>query len=174
MFNLLKDRAVRTGQLDARATASLRRAEETAAVRRSGNELRSRSAARWRAAALPQSSVAGSPVDLYFKHDLAFATQRDVQRAQPRRERRVESRGHDRRESGDRRCDARDPKLRLFWTGGYFDITTPLLAARYALDQAGIPGERVTGAAFPAGHSVFMEAANRAALSAAVRKFVTR
>jgi carboxypeptidase C (cathepsin A) len=68
----------------------------------------------------------------------------------------------------------RDPKLRVFWTGGLFDITTPLFAARYALDQAGIPSDRLTGAAFPAGHSVFMEAANRVALSAAVRKFVTR
>ena len=66
----------------------------------------------------------------------------------------------------------RDPKMRLFWTGGYFDITTPLYAARYALDQAGIPGDRIVGTAFPAGHSVFMEKANRVLLSQAVRRFV--
>ncbi|HEU4786759.1 MAG TPA: hypothetical protein VFS57_05110, partial [Gemmatimonadaceae bacterium] len=66
-----------------------------------------------------------------------------------------------------------NPSMRLFWSGGYFDITTPLYAARYALDQSGVPPERVTAAAFPAGHSVYMEARNRERLSAVVREFVT-
>jgi carboxypeptidase C (cathepsin A) len=32
-----------------------------------------------------------------------------------------------------------DPKLRLFWAGGLYDLTTPAYAARYTLDQVGVP-----------------------------------
>ena len=66
-----------------------------------------------------------------------------------------------------------DSDMRLFWVGGYFDLTTPAYAARFAIDQAGVPGDRVTSALFPGAHSVFYEEDNRAALADAVRKFVT-
>lgn len=65
-----------------------------------------------------------------------------------------------------------NPKLRLFWAAGYFDITTPAYSGRYALDQAGVPGERLTAAYFNGGHSVFTDPANHTALSQAVRNFV--
>jgi hypothetical protein len=65
-----------------------------------------------------------------------------------------------------------DPDLRLFWTAGYFDLTTPAYAARYALDRTGIPADRLTAAYFPGAHSVFDEEANLAELAESVRRFV--
>ncbi|MBB6250847.1 S10 family peptidase [Nitrospirillum iridis] len=47
------------------------------------------------------------------------------------------------------------PKTRLLLVGGYYDMAVPLLSARYAIDRAGIPLDRVTVAAFDAGHSPF-------------------
>ena len=174
MFNLLKDRGVRTGQLDSRATARLDAPKKRPPYDDPGMNYDPEAPPGSAAAALPQTSVAGSPVDSYFKHDLGFPTTEvynalnlDVNSAWN-----FEGWADVNPAIGD--AMRRDPKLRVFWSGGYFDITTPLYGARYALDQAGIPSDRMTGAAFPAGHSVFMEAANRSVLSAAVRKFVTR
>ncbi|MDZ5650177.1 S10 family peptidase [Nitrospirillum sp. BR 11828] len=47
------------------------------------------------------------------------------------------------------------PKTRLLLVGGYYDLAVPLLSARYAIERAGIPLDRVTVAAFDAGHSPF-------------------
>ena len=64
------------------------------------------------------------------------------------------------------------PRLRVFWAGGYYDITTPLYAGKYVLDQSGIPPERLTVASFPTGHSVFEGDDNLAKFTEAVRQFV--
>jgi carboxypeptidase C (cathepsin A) len=173
MLNLLKDRGMRTGQLDSRATARLDAPKRRPPYDDPGMNYDPEAPAGNSSVALPQSSVAGSPVDLYFKHDLAFATTETYNALNLDVNAAWNHEGFTDVNSAIGDAMRRDPKLRVFWTGGFFDITTPLFAARYALDQAGIPGDRMTGAAFPAGHSVFMEAANRAALTAAVRRFVT-
>ncbi|PZQ60237.1 MAG: peptidase S10 [Phenylobacterium zucineum] len=66
-----------------------------------------------------------------------------------------------------------DPKLRLFWAAGYYDLTTPAYAARYTLDQAGVPAGQLTAAYFPGPHGVYEGPENLARFSAAVRAFVT-
>ena len=63
------------------------------------------------------------------------------------------------------------PRLRVFWAGGYYDITTPLYAGKYILDRSGIPPERLTVASFPTGHSVFEGDDNLAKFTEAVRQF---
>jgi carboxypeptidase C (cathepsin A) len=65
------------------------------------------------------------------------------------------------------------PKLRVFWGAGLYDITTPLFAGRYTLDHAGIPADRLTALAFPAGHSIYDGDENLNRFDKAVRKFVT-
>ena len=55
-----------------------------------------------------------------------------------------------------------DPKLRLFWAAGYYDLTTPAYAARYTLDQAGVPAGQLTAAYFPGPHGVYEGAENLA------------
>lgn len=64
------------------------------------------------------------------------------------------------------------PTLRAFTGGGYYDITTPADAGRFALEQAGVPMERVSSHLYVAGHSVFEDEAGLAALSGDLHAFV--
>jgi len=67
-----------------------------------------------------------------------------------------------------------DPKLRLVWTGGYFDLSTPAYAARVGMAKAGVPADRTQEILVPGPHSAFEGDANKAVLAAALRRFVTR
>lgn len=66
-----------------------------------------------------------------------------------------------------------DPHLRLFWVTGYYDLTTPSYAARFTLDQDGIPPGQLTAVYLPGPHSAYAGDENLARFSAALRKFVT-
>lgn len=65
-----------------------------------------------------------------------------------------------------------DPSMRLFVAGGYYDITTPLYAGRFALDQAGVSRERYVTRGYPAGHSIFEDQTQLASLAADLRAFI--
>jgi hypothetical protein len=65
-----------------------------------------------------------------------------------------------------------DPKLRLFWAGGVYDLTTPAYAARYTLDQVGIPSDRLTAIYFDGPHGVYDGDDNLAKFTAALKAFV--
>jgi carboxypeptidase C (cathepsin A) len=67
-----------------------------------------------------------------------------------------------------------NPKLRLFWAGGYYDLTTPAYAARYTLDQVGVPSGQLDANYFPGPHGVYAGDANLKRFEAAVRAFVTQ
>jgi carboxypeptidase C (cathepsin A) len=67
-----------------------------------------------------------------------------------------------------------DTKLRLFWAGGYYDLTTPAYGAHYTLDQAGVPGGQLDANYFPGPHGVYAGAANLKRFDDAVRAFVTK
>ncbi|MBS0332137.1 MAG: hypothetical protein JSS35_05175, partial [Proteobacteria bacterium] len=67
-----------------------------------------------------------------------------------------------------------DPKMRLFWAGGYYDLTTPAYAARYTLDQVGVPAAQLDANYFPGPHGVYAGEANLKRFDAAIRAFVTR
>jgi carboxypeptidase C (cathepsin A) len=67
-----------------------------------------------------------------------------------------------------------NPKLRLFWAGGYYDLTTPAYAARYTLDQVGVPPAQLTANYFPGPHGVYAGEANLKRFNEAVRAFVTK
>ncbi len=64
------------------------------------------------------------------------------------------------------------PAMRLFMAGGYYDITTPLRAGRFALEQAQIPPDRVIVKAYPAGHSIFEDEDSLAQLAADLRQLI--
>ena len=172
MFNLLKDQGLRTGQLDGRATARL-----DAPAKRPPYDDPGMGFAEPRPAGPAQSGVLPvakgmNALESYFKDTLKFRTSEtynslnlDVNAA------------WDHQGMADvngllGKAMQASPKMRLFWAAGYYDVTTPPYGARYALDQAGVPGERLTAAYFDGGHSVFTDPGNHAALSAAVRRFV--
>jgi carboxypeptidase C (cathepsin A) len=172
MLNLLRDRGLRTGQLDGRPTARLDAPKRRPPYDDPGMNYDPEAPRGAIAPTLPQTSAAGSPVDVYFKRDLGFATTEVYQALDLEVNAAWNHEGFTDVNPEFGNAMRANPSMRLFWSGGYFDITTPLYAARYALDQSGVPPERVTAAAFSAGHSVYMEARNRVKLSAAVREFV--
>ncbi|MGZ3376111.1 MAG: S10 family peptidase [Phenylobacterium sp.] len=65
-----------------------------------------------------------------------------------------------------------DPKMRLFWAGGYYDLTTPAYGAHYTLDQVGVPPAQLTANYFPGPHGVYAGEANLKRFNEAVRAFV--
>lgn len=169
MMNLLKDRGLRTGQLDSRASGEI----AVYANRQPPYDDPSMSGP---APALPAGPAPpASPLQGYLTGELKFQTTEtyralnleinakwkyDVDGAMSDTAQRV---GAVMREQTN---------LRLFWAAGYYDITTPLAAGRYMLDHAGIPPERLTLALFPTGHSVFEGDENLAKFTQAVRQFV--
>ncbi|MFD2137495.1 S10 family peptidase [Novosphingobium resinovorum] len=64
------------------------------------------------------------------------------------------------------------PGLKVFAGGGYYDITTPVYAGQFALEQAGVPADRVTYARYAAGHSVFEDEDGLTGLSADLHRFL--
>jgi carboxypeptidase C (cathepsin A) len=166
MFELLREQNLRTGLLDVRVTAvrdTTRMSGRDDPALAGANRSDERSATRVR----PPSSL-----ETYFTRDLAFTTEEryigvnfEVNSAWD---------WEDRRDVVPiyARAMRSDPDLRLFWAAGYFDLTTPAYAARYALDRTGIPADRLTAAYFPGAHSVFDEEANLAELAESVRRFV--
>ncbi|MCW5807773.1 MAG: hypothetical protein KIT31_35800, partial [Deltaproteobacteria bacterium] len=67
-----------------------------------------------------------------------------------------------------------NPKLRLFWAAGYYDLTTPAYSGRYTLDQAGVPAGQLTAAYFAGPHGVYDHDENRARFAESVKAFVTK
>ena len=162
IFELLKDRDLRTGLLDTRVTA-VRDLTKT-----SGRDDPALGGGRTRAAGGSRTSL-----ETYFIEDLKFATPE-----QP-----YHGVNFDVNFVWDHEgmTDAMpalggamkaNREMRLFWVGGYYDLTTPAYGARYAIDQSGAPADRVVSALFPGGHSVFYDEENREALARAVIEFV--
>jgi carboxypeptidase C (cathepsin A) len=179
MMNLLKDKGVRTGQLDGRATgdfatyANRQPPYDDPSMGGSAQEARQSTGS----AASPQAppSARTSALQTYFTSELKFPTTEtyrglnldinakwkfDVEGAMSDPVGRIAA------------AMKEQPRLRVFWAGGYYDITTPLYAGKYVLDQSGIPPERLTVASFPTGHSVFEGDDNLARFTEAVRQFV--
>jgi carboxypeptidase C (cathepsin A) len=66
------------------------------------------------------------------------------------------------------------PSLRLFAAGGYYDITTPVYAGQFALEQNRVPPQRMAFHRYAAGHSTFEDEAGLAALSGDLHRFVAQ
>ncbi|MET0339295.1 MAG: peptidase S10 [Caulobacter sp.] len=180
MFELLKADGLRTGQLDGRATRRL-----DAPAQRPPYDDPGLSFSLEKAPVPPKNANAVKPdiavpvgkgeseaVEIYFRKVLKFESPQTYTSLNLE----VNS-AWDHEGMGDAnvhlgKAMQADPKLRLFWASGLYDLTTPAYRGRYALDQAGVPADRLTAAQFPGGHSVFTEEGNRAALAEAVRKFV--
>jgi len=175
MFNILKDRTLRTGLLDVTITAPLEPGQDGAIDDPALGVVPKRAAG---APAGPPPSPAAigavpSPmVGRYLNEVLKYpATEPyygvnfkvNAAWTHARGSNPYEALGQAMREN---------PKMRLFWAAGYYDLTTPAYAGRYVLDQAGVPGGQLTAAYFAGPHGVYDHPENLAAFAAAVRDFV--
>jgi carboxypeptidase C (cathepsin A) len=64
------------------------------------------------------------------------------------------------------------PRLRLLVVGGLYDLATPALGVRHAIEHAGLPLERVSWARLQAGHSPFDGDAGLAKMQKIFREFL--
>lgn len=173
MFNLLKDQGVRIGQLDSRATRALDAPAQRPPYDDPGMNYAEPRPAPPTATGVTAASTRGlSAVDSYYQEHLKFRTAETYNALNLDVNSAWDHEGMTDVNSKIGEAMRQNPKLRLFWAAGYFDITTPAYSGRYALDQAGVPGERLKAAYFNGGHSVFTDPANHTALSQAVRNFV--
>jgi carboxypeptidase C (cathepsin A)/predicted metalloprotease with PDZ domain len=176
MFNLLKDKELRTGLLDVRVTAKL----EPGAVGDIDDPAlgvvppRAPGAAAGAAPPTPQSvgAVESPAVGAYLTKELKYPSADPyygvnfLVNAQWQRD------GSRNAFEGLVEAMKADPKLRLYWSGGLYDLTTPAYGAAYTFDQAGVPSDRVTGALFPGPHGVYNGEENLEHFNASVRDFV--
>ncbi len=174
MFNLLKSQDLRTGQLDARATASLSAPSRQPPYDDPGLSYAPESTSR-----VVQSGDAAfrapdgvNVVDAYYAQQLNFHAADSYEALNLRVNAAWDHEGMKDAIPYLAQAMKRDPDLRVFWSAGYYDLSTPAYGGRYTLDQAGIPADRLTAAYFASGHSIFIEETNLEALAKAVRDFI--
>ncbi|HLT92542.1 MAG TPA: hypothetical protein VKZ85_16535 [Woeseiaceae bacterium] len=179
MFTLIADRGLRTGQLDTRVSAPLEGATRGAAgdptmfgpggLKIDGSGLIGIDEPNQP----PLTDRPPTALERYLTEDLAFETAVPQYRGV----------NFDANQAWDHegsppimpmiaRAMQDDPGLRLVWTNGYYDLSTPAYAARLAVEQAGLPQERVQEILLAGPHSVFQGDDNKAILSQALREFM--
>ncbi|MFL5296634.1 MAG: S10 family peptidase [Phenylobacterium sp.] len=176
MFNVLKDKALRTGLLDVTVTAPLEPGQDGAIDDPALGVVPKRAAG---APAGPPPTpdkigpVPSPAVGTYLTNDLKFPSTDTYigVNFSVNAQWNYESRSNDFEALAA--AMRADPKLRLFWAAGYYDLTTPAYAARYTLDQAGVPASQLSANYFPGPHGVYAGEANLKRFDDAVRAFVT-
>ena len=175
MFNILKDKGLRTGLLDVTVTAPLEPGQDGAIDDPALGVAPKRAAGAPAGPPPSPASIGAVPspgVARYFNEVLVFKTEEPYygvnflvnsawdweQRANPY--------------EGLGRAMRANPRLRLFWAAGYYDLTTPAYAGRYTLDQAGVPAGQLTAAYFAGPHGVYDHPENLSRFTEAVRRFV--
>ena len=76
-------------------------------------------------------------------------------------------------DAGIARAMAANPRFRLLIGTGIYDTTTTLGPARYLVDQASYPADRVALKQYDGGHMAYSNPEARAAMAADIRAFVT-
>ncbi|MFC4308753.1 S10 family peptidase [Steroidobacter flavus] len=162
MLNLLKDRGLRTGQLDARATGSLAEYADKQPPRDD-----------------PSMFAGGSTAGLvheYFTNELKFPAKDNYRTLNLDVNSKWQFKGEALANPAGLVGAAmqKNSELRVFWGAGIYDITTPLYAGRYILDHASIPTQRLVVGEFATGHTVFDGDSNLDRFTQAVRSFISR
>jgi carboxypeptidase C (cathepsin A) len=179
MFNLLKaPDGLRTGLLDVRVTARLEPGALGDLDDPALGVVPPRGANEPAGAAPPTPQSVGeveSPaVAAYLKQELKYLTAEPyygvnfIVNSQWNRE------GGGRAFEGLAAAMKADPGLRLYWSGGLYDLTTPAYAAAYTFDQLGMPADRVMGALFAGPHGVYEGEENLARFNRSVRDFILK
>lgn len=169
MFNVLKDRGLRTGRLDLRVTSPLLPGQEGAI-----DDPALGVVPQGKAGPPPTPASLGaieSPVvGTYLKEQLGFAAGDPYIGVNFLANSQWTFHPDGGSEANMASAMTRDPRLRLFVTAGYFDYGA---SDGVGYLDAGVPAARFTFAPLPGPHEVYDGAGNRAAFNDAVRRFVT-
>jgi hypothetical protein len=174
MFNLLKDRGLRTGLLDTRVTDAL---VENAAGGIDDPALGVVKPQANGAVPTPESvgAVTSPTVGGYVSRDLGFPTTEPYYGVNFKVNVAWDYHGlnQSKEESAPAilaRALAAEPALRLFTVSGYFDLNA---RDGTAFLEAGVPPDRYTQLMLPGPHEVYQGDENHKAFNDAVRRFVT-
>lgn len=175
MLNLLKDKGVRTGQLDTRATGAFteynsRRPPYNDPGLGAGGSAPHKGLGPPKRAPKPNANL----LDDYLKLDLKFPSPETYNGLNLDINAKWKWDEEAARNVGARMGQAmkEQPNLRLLWTGGYYDLSTTVFNAQYAIYTGGVPPERTTAALFVSGHEVY-GGQDLVTFTVAVRAFVT-
>ncbi|MES2033922.1 MAG: peptidase S10 [Pseudomonadota bacterium] len=176
MFNLLKDQGLRTGLLDVQVTAPLEPGQDGAIDDPALGVVPKR--APGAPAAPPPSpmqlgAIPSPAVGAYMTRALKYPSTETYYGVNFKVNAAWDYDGENDANLALGKAMVADPKMRLFWAAGYYDLTTPAYAARYTLDQSGIPEDRLTAAYFAGPHGVYDGEDNLRVFTDAVRGFVT-
>ncbi|MGH8320053.1 MAG: S10 family serine carboxypeptidase-like protein [Steroidobacteraceae bacterium] len=172
MFNLLKDQHLRTGLLDVRVTAPLVANEQGAIDDPALGVLPKKLIGSKHLTAASLGILTNPKIGTYLKRVLHFPTHQQYYSINFIANSKWKY---------DRRFDAvaavsaamkAQPRLRLMWVQGLYDLTCPADLARYTIDQDGIPANRLTAVLLPGPHSAYLTPDTRPIFTAALRKFV--
>ncbi|MGF7156355.1 S10 family serine carboxypeptidase-like protein [Novosphingobium gossypii] len=166
MLNLLAEKGLRTGQLDGRATRAIAESnlrppfDDPSMSLGSGTSAGIESYLKDELRYAPPSAYRSLNLGINFKWDWdkEYGGSYRAMSFAPYLKAAMEAR----------------PGLIVFAGGGFYDITTPVYAGQFALEQAGVPVNRVTYAHYAAGHSVFEDEKGLADLSADLHRFVLK
>ncbi|MFN8581998.1 MAG: hypothetical protein U0163_13630 [Gemmatimonadaceae bacterium] len=176
MLHVLAERGLRTGMLDARVTA----VRDT--TRRGGLNDPSFNGGRMRfgTAMLAPARVPGEPrtegppttLETYLTRTLRFPTLEAYRSLNLDINVVWDHEGGSEIVSTLARAMRDRPGMRLFWTGGYYDLTTPAHAVEHAFSLAGMPADRTTAAIVPGPHGVFGNDESRRVVTAMLRQWI--
>jgi len=181
LLNILKDKGLRVSNQDTRATGPLALTAEQAAASSPAEGLGGTriGTAMQAPAIVPGTEPAvteqtPSAVETYLKLDLRFRT------AESYRSLNLDINGFWHLGSGSNIEAApgvaegmrENPKMRMFWIQGYFDLNTPAYGALYSYEQAGLSGDRVTGVMTPGPHTAFATDESKRLLATALRNWI--
>jgi carboxypeptidase C (cathepsin A) len=170
MFNLLKDRGLRTGLLDVRTTSALVANASGAIDDPALGVVKPAANSKAKPTAAAVGAVASPGVGKYLHEVLDFPSQDPYIGVNFTANVAWKyDRGQDTASLIAQRTGT-DPRMRLFAVSGFYDLAGGDDPSGFV--HAGVPPGRLTFLPFAAGHEVYDDDANRARFAAALRKFV--
>lgn len=173
MFNLLKDEHLRTGMLDVRVTGRLVPNERGAIDDPALGALPKKLLGAKHVTAASMGILKNSMIGAYLKRKLHFPTRQQyysinfIANSKWKYNPRFDA------VAAVSAAMKAQPRLRLMWVQGLYDLTCPADLARYAIDQAGIPANRLTALVLPGPHSAYTTRRTLPVFAAALRRFIT-
>ena len=172
MFNLLKRRHLRTGLLDVRVTARLVPNEQGAIDDPALGALPKKLLGAKHLTAASLGILKNRLIGAYIKRVLHFPTDQQYYSINfIANSKWTYIPGFDTVAAVSAAMKAQ-PRLRLMWVQGMYDLTCPAFLARYTIDQHGIPANRLMALVLPGPHSVYTSRHTLPVFAAALRRFI--
>jgi carboxypeptidase C (cathepsin A) len=172
MFDLLKARHLRTGLLDVRVTAPLVANEQGAIDDPALGALPKKLLGSKHLTAASLGILKNPMIGNYLERELHFPTHRQYYSIDFIANSKWTYIPHFDTVAAVSAAMKAQPRLRLMWVQGMYDLTCPAYLARYTINQDGIPASRLTAVLLPGPHSAYTSRETMPIFAAALRSFI--